>query len=52
MNMKLLAKPMLFAAAFIWGSSFFIMKNQHKSRLFIRHAEFFKQNLDRCGIQH
>lgn len=25
--MKKLAKPMLFAAAFIWGSSFFIMKN-------------------------
>lgn len=25
--MKRLAKPMLFAAAFIWGSSFFIMKN-------------------------
>ena len=25
-TMKLLAKPMLFAAAFIWGSSFFIMK--------------------------
>ena len=24
---KKLAKPMLFAAAFIWGSSFFIMKN-------------------------
>ena len=27
MNMKLLAKPMLFAAALIWGTSFFIMKN-------------------------
>ena len=26
-TMKLLAKPMLFAAAFIWGTSFFIMKN-------------------------
>lgn len=26
-TMKLLAKPMLFAAAFIWGSSFFIMKD-------------------------
>lgn len=25
--MKLLAKPMLFAAALIWGTSFFIMKN-------------------------
>ena len=25
--MRKLAKPMLFAAAFIWGSSFFIMKN-------------------------
>ena len=25
--MKKLAKPMLFAAAFIWGSSFFIMKD-------------------------
>ena len=25
--MKKLAKPMLFSAAFIWGSSFFIMKN-------------------------
>ncbi len=25
--MKKLAKPMLFAAAFIWGSSFFVMKN-------------------------
>jgi len=25
--MKRLAKPMLFSAAFIWGSSFFIMKN-------------------------
>ena len=25
-TMKLLAKPMLFAAALIWGSSFFIMK--------------------------
>lgn len=25
--MKRLAKPMLFAAAFIWGTSFFIMKN-------------------------
>ena len=24
--MRRLAKPMLFAAAFIWGSSFFIMK--------------------------
>ena len=24
---KRAAKPMLFAAAFIWGSSFFIMKN-------------------------
>jgi len=27
MNLKLLAKPMLFAAALIWGTSFFIMKN-------------------------
>lgn len=26
-NMKILAKPMLFAAAIIWGTSFFIMKN-------------------------
>ena len=26
-TMKLLAKPMLFAAALIWGTSFFIMKN-------------------------
>ena len=26
-TMKLLAKPMLFAAAIIWGTSFFIMKN-------------------------
>ena len=26
-TMRLLAKPMLFAAAFIWGTSFFIMKN-------------------------
>ena len=26
-TMKKLAKPMLFCAAFIWGSSFFIMKN-------------------------
>ena len=26
-TMRLLAKPMLFAAAFIWGSSFFIMKD-------------------------
>lgn len=26
-RMKKLAKPMLLAAAFIWGSSFFIMKN-------------------------
>ena len=26
-TMKRLAKPMLFAAAFIWGSSFFVMKN-------------------------
>ncbi len=26
-TLKKLAKPMLFAAAFIWGSSFFIMKN-------------------------
>ena len=26
-TMKLLAKPMLFAAAIIWGGSFFIMKN-------------------------
>ena len=26
-KMRLLAKPMLFAAAFIWGTSFFIMKN-------------------------
>ena len=25
--MKKLAKPMLFVAAFIWGSSFFVMKN-------------------------
>ena len=25
-RMRRLAKPMLFAAAFIWGSSFFIMK--------------------------
>ena len=25
--MRLLAKPMLFAAALIWGTSFFIMKN-------------------------
>ena len=25
--MKKLAKPMLFAAALIWGTSFFIMKN-------------------------
>ena len=25
--MRRLAKPMLFAAAFIWGSSFFIMKD-------------------------
>ena len=25
--MKRLAKPMLFMAAFIWGSSFFIMKD-------------------------
>ena len=26
-TMRLLAKPMLFAAAVIWGPSFFIMKN-------------------------
>ncbi len=26
-TMKFLAKPMLFAAALIWGTSFFIMKN-------------------------
>ena len=26
-TMRLLAKPMLFAAALIWGTSFFIMKN-------------------------
>ena len=26
-TMRFLAKPMLFAAAFIWGTSFFIMKN-------------------------
>ena len=26
-TMKLLAKPMLFATAIIWGTSFFIMKN-------------------------
>ena len=26
-TMHLLAKPMLFAAAIIWGTSFFIMKN-------------------------
>ena len=26
-TMKLLAKPMLFGAALIWGTSFFIMKN-------------------------
>ena len=26
-TMRLLAKPMLFAAAIIWGTSFFIMKN-------------------------
>ena len=26
-TMKLLAKPMLLAAALIWGTSFFIMKN-------------------------
>ena len=26
-TMKILAKPMLFAAALIWGTSFFIMKN-------------------------
>ena len=25
--MRMLAKPMLFAAALIWGTSFFIMKN-------------------------
>ena len=25
--MKKLAKPMLFAAAIIWGTSFFVMKN-------------------------
>ena len=26
-TMRMLAKPMLFAAALIWGTSFFIMKN-------------------------
>ena len=26
-TMRLLAKPMLLAAALIWGTSFFIMKN-------------------------
>ena len=26
-TMKLLAKPMLFSAALVWGTSFFIMKN-------------------------